>query len=120
MSQSQPLLQLFISNIKGSKKFWGLKDPASDDWVVCDSLEFDDTDVMPIWSEQASATAYCADEWATYQPMAISIDDYLEFWVEDLNEDGVLLGLDWKAKAESSVEIDPINVAKAFVDYQSS
>ena len=119
MSQSHGLLQLFINNSKNSQQIWGLKDPSSDDWVVCDSLEFDQTDVMPLWSSLAVATAYCADEWSTYKPEAISIDDYLEFWVEDLNEDGVLLGLDWQAQEESSNEIDPIELAKAFADHES-
>jgi hypothetical protein len=119
MSEVPAQLQVFINNTKLSQQIWGLKDPASDDWVVCDSLDFDETDVMPLWSEQTAAAAYCAEEWATYKPVAISVDDYLEFWVEDLNDDGVLLGLDWLAEEEAGIEVDPIDVAKAFADYES-
>ncbi|MFT4927957.1 MAG: hypothetical protein ACI8WB_004072, partial [Phenylobacterium sp.] len=95
---------------------WALQDPSSQDWVVCDSLEFEKTDVMPLWSNESGAKAYCEDEWQGYQAVTISIDDYLEFWVDELNNDGVLVGLDWTLLDESSVEVDPIVVAKELAD----
>ena len=40
---------LFISRIQETGKVWGLK--AKDGWAVCPSLEFEQTDVFPFWSE---------------------------------------------------------------------
>jgi hypothetical protein len=36
------------------------------------------------------------EEWADYVPAAISVADWMEFWVEDLLEDGVIIGLNWQ------------------------
>lgn len=119
MSDVSAQLQSFINNIKETQIIWGLKDPATDDWVVCDSLEFDETDVMPMWTDKTQAKAYCLDEWSEYQPVSISVDDYLEFWVSDLNYDGVMVGLNWQPEEEEGIEIDPIDVAKALADYES-
>ncbi len=113
-------LQTFIDNSKTEQVIWALQDPATEDWVVCDSLEFEETDVMPLWSLQSAAKAYCEDEWKDYQAVAISIDDFLEFWVHDLNKDGLLVGLEWLADEDNSVEMDPIELAKALADYESA
>jgi hypothetical protein len=112
-------LQTFVDKSKASQTFWGLQDPTSDDWVVCDSLEFEETDVMPLWTDSKGATNYCSEDWSDYVPVAITVEDFLEYWAADLNYDGVLLGLDWLAEDENSIEIDPIEVAKAFANHES-
>ena len=49
---------LFISEIQETGKVWGLK--AKDGWAVCPSLEFEQTDVFPFWSDEADAKIHCA------------------------------------------------------------
>ena len=116
ISQATAALKSFVDNSKASQHIWALRCPQSKDWVVCDSIEFSDTDVLPLWSSQAQASAFCTDEWQGYEVCAISVDDYLEFWVSDLNYDGVLVGIDWQVEDSFSVELDPIDVAKAFAE----
>lgn len=118
MTHSDAQLQTFIDKVTVSQKLWALQDPTSGDWVVCDSLDFDNTDAMPLFSSAAAATAYCEDEWDQYKAVTISVDDYLEHWVNNLNDDGVLVGLDWLADEQSSVEIDPIVVAKGLAEIE--
>ena len=118
-TQIQIQIQAFIDNTKSTQVMWALKDPQTDDWVVCDSVQYTDTDVMPLWADEKQAKNYCSDEWAGYQAVKSSVDDYLEFWVSDLNYDGVLLGLDWLVEQDNSIEVDPIEVAKAFADHES-
>lgn len=121
MSDSAEQLNDFVNNIKESQTIWALKDPQSEDWVVCDSVVFDDTEVMPLWTDKSLAKDYCIDEWEGYSVAPISVDDFLEFWVSDLNYDGVMVGLDWQGDEENdSVEFDPIDVAKALADYEST
>ena len=128
-NQNQDLtvqLKTFVDTCKLSQQIWALQDPATNDYVICDSSDFEQTDVMPLWSEKSMAEAYCTDEWAGYVACSISVDDYLEQWVTDLNYDGVLIGLNCDVEQEASgeaddvqtasVEIDPIDVAKAFAD----
>jgi len=40
----------FISHVEQSQTFYGLQDPSSQEWVVLDSINFENKDVMPLWS----------------------------------------------------------------------
>ena len=117
MSDLTPALAAFIENVKDSQCIWGLQDETGEGWVVCDSVEFEDTDVMPLWSSEDKAKAHCSDEWANYQPAAIPLVDFLEYWVSDFNDDGVLVGIDWDGENDCS-ELDPIELAQELADIE--
>ena len=93
-------LSTFIGQVKDTQILWALQDKASEDWVVLDSVNFENTEVMPLWSTEALAKKHCVEEWADYIPAAISVAEWMEFWVEDLLEDGVIIGLNWQEDAE--------------------
>ncbi|NRA61297.1 MAG: DUF2750 domain-containing protein [Psychrobium sp.] len=95
MSQTVSL-QTFLSDVKPHQVMWALQEPTSEDWVILDSINFEKTDVMPLWSTKELAQKHCCDEWAEYQPTAISLADWFEFWLADLNEDGVIVGVNWQ------------------------
>ncbi|QOL24667.1 DUF2750 domain-containing protein [Thalassotalea sp. LPB0316] len=92
---NEATLSEFLNQVKPEQKFWALCEPASEDWVILDSVHFENTDVMPLWSSQALAQAHCIDEWASYQPSAITVSQWLEFWVEDLSADNIIIGINW-------------------------
>ena len=119
MTDANDDIQTFADICNESKLVWALKDPDTGDWVVCDSAEFDDTDAMPLWSTKANAEDFCIEEWAGFKPVSIELEEFMEYWVTDLNEDGVMVGLDWPADAEGGTEVDPIVLARAIADYES-
>ncbi|MFT5312740.1 MAG: hypothetical protein ACI8Z9_001221 [Paraglaciecola sp.] len=90
----------FMAQIKSTQTLWALQDPSSEGWVILDSINFENADVMPVWSSIELAKSHCADEWQDYVPMAISLADWLEFWVEDLAQDNVLIGVEWRDGGE--------------------
>lgn len=90
----------FMADVQSSQTLWALQDQASEGWVVLDSVNFENADVMPVWSNVELAKKHCVDEWENYIPKAISISDWLEFWVEDLAEDNVLIGVQWRDGGE--------------------
>ena len=96
MQDNQQILTAFLADVKPTQQLWALQDKASEDWVVLDSLSYEQTEVMPLWSSQALAQKHCIEEWKDYQPAAISIAEWLEFWITDLNEDGVIIGVNWQ------------------------
>jgi len=103
MTNSQPV-KLFLNDVKPTQMLWALQDKNSEDWVVLDSLQFEETEVMPLWSTKALAEAHCVEEWKDYVAAPISLADWFEFWVDDLLVDNVVIGLNWGA--EDDVEID--------------
>lgn len=112
MSQlHQTEYQRFIDQVKADNVMWGLR--FGDEWVVCDSTEFEDTEVMPVWSTKAEAQAQCVDEWAQYEPFEITLAEFLEVWVEDLSEDGVRIGPNWNEELDG-IELDVLEMVKEF------
>jgi hypothetical protein len=95
-------LKTFIADVKNTQSFWALQEKSGEDWVVLDSINFEDTDVMPLWSTQELAQQHCVDEWQDYLPTIITLSDWLEFWLEDLGEDGVIVGINWQEEVVES------------------
>ena len=102
---TEAVLKGFLAETKPTQIIWALQDTASEDWVVLDSPTFENTDVMPLWSSKALAQAHCIEEWIDYVPCEISLADWFEFWLEDLNEDGVIVGVNWQGDDEC-LELD--------------
>ena len=117
MTDNNPVLASFIDNVKEQQAVWGLQDETGEGWVVCDSSEYEETDVMPLWSSEAQAKVHCTEEWKDYQPAPIVLEELLEYWIQDLHDDGVLVGVDWVAEQEC-LELDPITLAKSLVDIE--
>ncbi|PHR90145.1 MAG: hypothetical protein COA76_00295 [Moritella sp.] len=118
MTETNPIQTKFFADVKPSQQVWGLQDRTSEEWVVCDSVNFEDTDAMPLWSTEALARIHCCDEWKSYKPAAISVSDLLEFWIEDLNEDNVIIGLNWESEGECA-ELELAEFTQAVVDIEA-
>ncbi|AGH43310.1 DUF2750 domain-containing protein [Paraglaciecola psychrophila] len=100
MTDTNPPSADFMAQVQATQTLWALQDQASEGWVVLDSINFENADVMPVWSSIELAKSHCVDEWKDYVPMSISLADWLEFWVEDLAEDNVLIGVEWRDGGE--------------------
>ena len=66
----------FIAEIKQTGEVWGLCTD-EDDWAVCASSAYEDTDVMPFWSSEAAAQAQCVGEWEVFHAQAIPLEEFL-------------------------------------------
>ncbi|ABM04428.1 conserved hypothetical protein [Psychromonas ingrahamii 37] len=105
MADNNQALMAFIANVKPTQILWALQDKESEDWVVVDSLYYEQTEVMPLWSSAELALPHCTEEWQDYVPAAISVADWLEFWVEDLLADNIVVGVNWLGQ-DNDLEID--------------
>lgn len=111
------ILNNFLAETKTTQVMWALQDKASEDWVVLDSPAFENTDVMPLWSTEDLAKQHCIDEWSDYVPCEISLSDWFEFWLEDLNEDGIIVGVNWQGDEEClELELSEFTQALAAVE----
>lgn len=119
-SSTSTLLANFLAEIKPKQLLWALQDKASEDWVVLDSPNFEDTDVMPLWSSAELAQQHCIDEWLDYTPSKISLADWFEFWLEDLNEDNVIVGINWQVQGdEEYLEMELSGFTQALAEIES-
>ncbi|KGK00606.1 DUF2750 domain-containing protein [Thalassotalea sp. ND16A] len=103
----------FVETVNEDEQLFALQNE-NGDWVVCDSVEFENSDVMPVWASAADAQLFCIDEWQSYSVASINLEQFLEEWIGDLNEDGVLIGVNWQTDSEGK-ELDAIEFAKLLV-----
>jgi hypothetical protein len=107
-------LVTFVEKVRLDGEVWALG--AEDGGVVvCESNQFEATDVLLVWDSAGKAQAQCKDEWQNYAPISITLDEFLDEWVEDLNEDKALLGLNWNDE-DVCLEIEPTGLARALTD----
>ncbi|WP_440875351.1 DUF2750 domain-containing protein [Thalassotalea sp. PLHSN55] len=108
----------FLADVKPSQTLWALQDKTSEDWVVLDSINFENSEVMPLWSSAELAQQHCVDEWKNYQPSEISLAEWFEFWLEDLNEDNVIVGINWQ-EDDNCVEMELSDFSQALAAIES-
>ena len=118
MNNTDKILKEFLTQVKPEQTFWALQDTQSEDWVVLDSLNYEETEVMPLWSTAERATQHCTEEWSDYKAAAISLADWLEFWVDDLLEDNIVIGLNWLGE-ENDIEVDLPEFTQNLVDIEA-
>jgi hypothetical protein len=117
MTITNAALVEFIKQVEPTQVFWALQDKESEDWVVLDSVNFEETEVMPIWSNESLATAHCCDEWQHYVPTTITLAEWLEFWIEDLKEDNIIIGINWPLEGEcAEVELSEFSQKLAEIE----
>ncbi len=99
---------LFISQSKETEAVWALANKDGE-WLSIDSSEFENSEVMPFWSDQADAQFHCQEDWAEFSACKISLEEFIEDWLVDLANDSILIGLNWNKELEGSeVEADAV------------
>ena len=109
----QANLQRFISETQKESLVWGLCDK-EEGWLACDSAQFENSEVMPFWSNQADAAVHAVEEWEGFEVKSIPLDVFVEDWLITLSEDGVLIGVNWNTALEGE-EIEPPTLAAMYL-----
>ncbi|QXO18895.1 MULTISPECIES: DUF2750 domain-containing protein [Vibrio] len=108
----QANLELFIKESKENNLVWGLRN--EEGWLSCESTEFEESEVMPFWSSKEDAELHNVEEWADFEVLEIPLDIFVEDWLITLDEDGVLVGINWNATLEGK-ELEPVELAKLYL-----
>lgn len=90
---------------------WGLQ--GSDGWAQCDSEKYKNTTVIPFWSEPEFAEAHQADEWKSYDVVAISLEEFLDDWLTGMHTDVLLVGINWDEEL-NGLDYEPLDVLHDF------
>lgn len=90
---------------------WGLEGPEG--WALCESEQYEETQVMPFWSQPEFAELHCQGEWADYKVVPVSLEEFLEDWLPGMHQDVFLVGVNWDAELEGREE-EPLDVLAEF------
>lgn len=81
-------LNYFIKRVADFYRIWGIDDAG---WVLAATKE--ETEVFQVWPFPEFATPCCTGEWAGCVPQSIDLDDFMESYLPDFREKGILLGV---------------------------
>lgn len=96
-------LDRFCARAAAAGEVWVLTE--GDDCAVVESNDYE-AEVMPFWSEKASAERATTGDWACYAVSRIPLDEFIGSWLPSLDEDDYLVGPDWDEELEGD-EIEP-------------
>lgn len=99
----------FVREVRESGLVWGLR--SDQGWAVCESNEYEATDVYPFWSDEAEARLHCTDDWDGFVTDSLPLEDFIDTWLAGMIEDGVLVGTNWDAEL-SGVELEPEDLVR--------
>jgi hypothetical protein len=92
-SANQTSYQRFIQRTVAANEAWLLSSPAGT--AICDSEEFEDTDVILFFSDLAEAREVQAKMFPEHKPQKVTLFDLLFRWLPGMEKDGVLAGPNW-------------------------
>ena len=99
--------ELFVEEAIETGCVWGLEGPEG--WALCPSVQNEDVDVMPLWSQPEYAQAHCIEDWSVYKPVPIALEELLDDWLPGMHEDLLLVGSNWN-KALEGLELEPLDL----------
>ncbi len=100
---------VFIADAIETGCVWGLE--SEEGWALCPSINNEEINVIPLWSQPEYAQAHCVDEWSTYRPIPISLEELLDDWLPGMHEDLILVGVNWNQDMEG-LEIEPLDLTE--------
>ena len=71
--------------------------------------------VFCVWHDRTQAEACKVEEWADYQLEALPLDFFLHEWLVSMDQDAVLLGVDFDSELYG-LEIEPVEVLADLLD----
>lgn len=75
--------EYFLKTIVGFGELWGL---SNEGWAT---TENDDGKILiPFWPKKEFAKANISDEWSSYIPEVIDLDEFLEDWIPGMINEG--------------------------------
>lgn len=109
---SQDQYERFVKVVKKERIVWGLKSDSG--WATAPSNEYEETTVLPFWSHKAYAKRLAKEEWISYKPVSIGLDEFIDSWLKGMNDEGNLVGVNWNAYLIGK-EVEPRVLAKDLI-----
>lgn len=101
----------FFADAVATGCVWGLQ--GQDGWAQSASEKYPEVQVIPFWSQLEYAEIHQQQEWASYQAVAIDLEEFMEEWLPGMHRDVILAGLNWNGSLEGE-DNEPLDVLQEF------
>jgi len=102
---------LFLTQAVDTGCIWGLL--GEEGWAQCGSDQYEDSLVIPFWSQPELVEPHKVGEWANYDITPISLEEFLDEWLTGMHNDELLVGINWDQTLEGE-EWEPLDVLEEF------
>ena len=105
MGQSASQAHAFYRDVAKTKTVWTIKDAGGYPAPVTSSGKRS----QPFWSTRSRIERIkkAAPDYAEFEPVEISWDDFRDNWLTKLEQDGLLVGVNWSGKNVTGYDLDP-------------
>ncbi len=101
----------FLSEAMATGCVWGLE--SDEGFAVSPSVENEERDVLPLWSQPEYAEVHVEGEWSEYRVVPIALEELLDDWLPGMHEDLALVGPNWNAELQGD-EVEPLDLLEDF------
>lgn len=98
---------LFLANAIDTGCVWALEN--SEGFALCPSVDNEELDVMPLWSQPEFAEVHRKEEWEEFKVVPIALEELLDEWLPGMHSDLTLVGINW-TEALEGMEIEPLDL----------
>lgn len=101
----------FLTQAVDTGCIWGLY--AKEGWAQCASDQYNDSLVIPFWSQPELVESHKNHEWANYDITPIALEEFLDDWLTGMHSDQLLVGINWNEGLEGE-EWEPLDLLEVF------
>lgn len=101
----------FLSEAMATGCVWGLE--SDEGFAVSPSVENEERDVLPLWSQPEYAEVHVEGEWSEYRVVPIALEELLDDWLPGMHEDLALVGPNWNTELQGD-EVEPLDLLEDF------
>ena len=117
MSISAINAEAFVSEVLDGARVWGIRDKSGFPTSTNASGEA----AMPFWSSEKRAMSVIetVPAYRDFQPVPISLSEFVDRWLPGLKRDGLHCGLNWSGKSATGYDLSPADVLARLMAGQS-
>jgi len=98
----------FVKDVVKNGKVWCLEN--DEGLALSESSTYEDTGVIPFWSDKAGAEAQIKEGWSVHKATEVSLVEFLETYIILLSNDEVMIGTNWDQDMVGK-EMEPVELA---------
>jgi hypothetical protein len=108
MTHSASQAAAWRTDVRATGRVWTVED---DDGIPA-PINADGRRAMPFWSTRSRVEKIIASvpAYAGFRPFELTVDEFGTRWLEDLERDGLLVGINWSGAAVTGYDVEPAEV----------
>jgi Protein of unknown function (DUF2750) len=108
MTQSASQATAWSTDVRATGRVWTVED----DNGIPAPINADGRRAMPFWSTRSRVEKVLASvpDYTNFRSLELSLEEFGTQWLDGLERDGLLVGINWSGAAATGYDVEPANV----------